>query len=137
MPGMVSTRWLTSFERCCILIRFSIDPISVRMASSCAASTMTLARASIGNRVVFVRHDREQFRAPRVALRRNDAELGQVRSESVDALGALTYQQIARAVLHQLALLLGRLDPHKAHRRSSNRLADRLGVSGIVLVAPA
>jgi len=24
MPGMVSTRWLASFERCCILIRFSI-----------------------------------------------------------------------------------------------------------------
>jgi hypothetical protein len=40
-------------------------------------------------RVLFVRHDREQFRDPGVALRRN-AELGQVRSEGVDALGALT-----------------------------------------------
>jgi hypothetical protein len=86
-------------------------------------------------RVLFVRHDREQFRDPGVALRRNDAEFGQVRSEGVDALGALTDQQIAGAVLHQLALLLGRLDLHKTHRRSSNRLADRLGVNGIVLVA--
>jgi hypothetical protein len=28
-PGMVSTRWLASFARCCVLIRFSIDPINV------------------------------------------------------------------------------------------------------------
>jgi hypothetical protein len=27
-----------AFERCCVLIRFSIDPISVRIASSCPAS---------------------------------------------------------------------------------------------------
>jgi hypothetical protein len=40
-------------------------------------------------RVLFVHHDCEQFRDPGVALRRNDAELGQVRSEGVDALGAL------------------------------------------------
>ena len=55
------------------------------------------ARARIDRqpRVLFVRHDRKQFRDPGVALRRNDAELGQVRSEGVDALGALTDQQIA------------------------------------------
>jgi hypothetical protein len=29
MPGMVSTRWLASFARCCVLIRFSIDPINI------------------------------------------------------------------------------------------------------------
>src|SRR5712671_5788474 len=51
MPGMASTRWLASLERCCILIRFSIAPMTLSNASSCAASTMTLARASIGNRV--------------------------------------------------------------------------------------
>src|SRR5262245_20068690 len=51
MPGIASTRWLASLERCCILIRFSIAPMTLSNASSCAASTMTLARASIGNRV--------------------------------------------------------------------------------------
>jgi hypothetical protein len=29
IPGMVSNRWLASFERCCTKIRFSIDPIIV------------------------------------------------------------------------------------------------------------
>jgi hypothetical protein len=29
MPGMVSSRLLAWFERCCALIRFSIDPINV------------------------------------------------------------------------------------------------------------
>jgi len=29
MPGMVSSRWLASFDRCCAMIRFSSDPISV------------------------------------------------------------------------------------------------------------
>jgi len=37
-------------------------------------------------------------------------------------------------VLHQLPLLLGRFDLHETHRRAPNRLADRLGVGGIVLV---
>ena len=43
IPGMLSSRWLASFPRCCILIRFSIAPITLSNASSCAASTMTLA----------------------------------------------------------------------------------------------
>jgi hypothetical protein len=47
----------------------------------------------------------------------------------------LPQQQIARAMLHQPALLLGRLDLHKTHGRATNRLADRLGVGRIVLVA--
>jgi hypothetical protein len=38
-------------------------------------------------------------------------------------------------VLHKPALLLGRLDLHKTHRGAANRLADRLGVGRIVLVA--
>ena len=36
---------------------------------------------------------------------------------------------------HQTALLLRRFDLHEAHGRPSHRLTDRLGVSGIVLVA--
>jgi len=57
-----------------------------------------------------------------------------MRAQRVNRLGALTHQQIARTVLHQLPLLLGRFDLHETHRRAPNRLADRLGVGGIVLV---
>src|SRR3954470_9969464 len=64
-------------------------------------------------RVLFVRHDRAQFVDPGVALRRNQPELGQMRPQGVDDLGALAYQHIARAMLHQLTLLFGRFDPHE------------------------
>ena len=56
-----------------------------------------------------------------------------MRPQGVDDLGALTYQHIARAMLHQLTLLFGRFDPHEAHCRAPNRFADRLGVGGIVV----
>ena len=49
-----------------------------------------------------------------------------MRPQGVDDLGALAYQHIARATLHQLTLLFGRFDPHEAHGRSPNRFADRL-----------
>ena len=58
-----------------------------------------------------------------------------MRTQGVDDLGALAYQHIARAMLHQLTLLFGRFDPHEAQGRSPNRFADRLGVSRIVFVA--
>ena len=41
-----------------------------------------------------------------------------MRPQGVDDLGALAYQHIARAMLHQLTLLFGRFDPHEAHARS-------------------
>jgi hypothetical protein len=47
----------------------------------------------------------------------------------------LAHQQIACAMQHQLALLLGRLNPYKSHGRASHRLTDCLRVGGIVLIA--
>src|ERR1039458_8737033 len=41
----------------------------------------------------------------------------------------------SRAMQHQPALLLGRFDLYKTHGRPPHRLADRLGVGRIVLVA--
>jgi hypothetical protein len=38
-------------------------------------------------------------------------------------------------MLHQLPLLLSRLDPRKAHRRTPNRFAERRRVGGIVCCA--
>src|SRR5262245_20141356 len=37
-------------------------------------------------------------------------------------------------MLHQLTLLLSRLDPYKTHGGASDRFADRLGVGSIILV---
>ena len=50
-----------------------------------------------------------------------------MRPQGVDDLGALAYQHIARAMLHQLTLLFGRFDPHEAHGRSPNRELARIG----------
>ena len=58
-----------------------------------------------------------------------------MRPQGVDHLGPLARQQIARSMKHQPALLLGRFDLHETHGRPPHSLADRFGVSGIVLVA--
>ena len=58
-----------------------------------------------------------------------------MRPQGIDHLGPLPHQKIARPMQHQPALLLGRFDLHETHGRPPHRLADRLGVGGIVLVA--
>src|SRR5450756_2646290 len=55
--------------------------------------------------------------------------------QCIDQLGALAHQQIAYSMLHQPALLLGRRDRDEPHGWAPDRLTDRLGVGGIVLVA--
>jgi hypothetical protein len=42
MPGIVFSRLLSSLERCCATIRFSVNPIIVCTAGSWAASTIRL-----------------------------------------------------------------------------------------------
>ena len=58
-----------------------------------------------------------------------------MRPQAIDYLGPLPHQKIARPMQHQLTLLLGRFDLHKTHGWAAHRLADRLGVGSIVLVA--
>src|SRR5262249_9831895 len=72
---------------------------------------------------------------PLASLRSHDPELGQMRPQRIYHLGPLPHQQIPCAMLHQLTLLLGRLYPHKSHRRPANRLTARFRVDRIVLVA--
>jgi hypothetical protein len=48
----------------------------------------------------------------------------------------LPHQQIAGSMLASTDLLLGRFDPYKTHGGATDRLTDRLGVSGIILVTP-
>jgi hypothetical protein len=69
------------------------------------------------------------------ALRCNDAELGEMSAQRVDQLRLLADQRLTHPVDRQRALLLLALDRDKPHARSLHRLADRLGVSPVVLLA--
>src|SRR5262249_26302901 len=78
---------------------------------------------------------RQQPLEPLVPLRRHNTEFGHMRPQGIDHLSPLPDQQIARAMLHQLTLLLGRFDPDKTHGGAANRLADRPDVGRVILVA--
>jgi hypothetical protein len=86
-------------------------------------------------RILFAGNDLQQLLDPFTPLRSHDAELGQMRPHGIDHLGPLPHQKIACPMQHQPALLLGRFDLYEPHGRPPNRLADRLGVGSIVLVA--
>lgn len=49
-------------------------------------------------------------------------------SDRIEQHGALTHQQIPRAVKHQNRLTISTLDRNKPHRRARHCLADRLGI---------
>src|SRR5262245_22734355 len=59
-----------------------------------------------------------------------------MRPQGIDHLGPLPHQQIAGSMLASTDLLPGRFDPYKTHGGATDRLTDRLGVSGIILVTP-
>ena len=65
----------------------------------------------------------------------DNAELGEMSADRVGELGALAVEHQPHPVQHHHALLLRRLDGHKAHRRPRHGLADRLGIRGVVLAA--
>ncbi|MGY4408147.1 hypothetical protein ACVIYL_008950 [Bradyrhizobium sp. USDA 3315] len=61
---------------------------------------------------------------------------GEVGTQSLDHLGALSHHEVARPKYDRGSLLLPALEGNKAHRRSLGRLTDRLGISGVVLLPP-
>src|ERR1019366_9650135 len=65
----------------------------------------------------------------------DDANFRQMPAQRIERLRALADQQLARAVAHQLRLIVDRTHRHKTHVRTPQRLADRRGVGGVVLVA--
>ena len=85
--------------------------------------------------IILSCHDREQILEAFATLSSSNAELSHMRAQGVDQLRALTHQQVAYPVLHQPPLLLYGLDRDEPHGRAPHRLADRLGIGGIVLVA--
>src|ERR1700722_19375418 len=68
------------------------------------------------------------------ALRKDVAVFQQVPAESVDALGALTHQEITGSKHDAVRLLLFGLDRNEAHARPLGRFTDGLCIGGIVLL---
>ena len=66
-----------------------------------------------------------------VALRRHQPDFGQMRPQGVDDLGALAYQHIARAMLHQLTLDLIRTK-RMVGRRTASQIASASAASFFV-----
>jgi hypothetical protein len=63
---------------------------------------------------------------PTAALRKDVAVFRQVPAKGVDALGALTHQEIAGSKHDAVRLLLFGLDRNKAHAQPLGRFTDRL-----------
>src|SRR5215813_3201169 len=68
------------------------------------------------------------------ALRKDVAVFHQVPAQSVDALGALPYQEITGSEHDTVRLLLFALDRNKAHGWPLGRFTDGLCIGGIVLL---
>src|SRR6266480_487205 len=85
--------------------------------------------------VALIADNGDQLADVAQALRRDHAELGQMPAQSVHQTRTLAHQPLSATVQQHGSLLVSRLDRHKAHRRAPNRLADRFGIGGIVLVA--
>jgi hypothetical protein len=84
--------------------------------------------------VARVGNNMQQFRDSFAPDRRDNAELGKVRSDRINHRGLLADEQMAGAVKHQAALLLRCLGWHEAHVGSGDRFANRLSVSHVVLL---
>jgi hypothetical protein len=84
-------------------------------------------------RVVCIGGNFEQSLDATAPDRCNDPELGKMRADCIDHCSLLADEQVACAVEHQAALLLGRLGCNKPHVGPGDGLADRFRVSGIIL----
>src|SRR5215469_5241420 len=85
--------------------------------------------------VLRIGDDIKQLLNTLTADRRNDAKLSAMGSDCIDHRGLLSNKQVPRAMEHQAALLFRCLGWHKPHVGPADRLAYRLGISGIVLLS--
>ena len=94
MPGIASSRLLTSFERCQAVMRRSNSRICAFSARSWVPSTATHARATSGNLgvsgivlmplITSISYNAEQLFDTIAPDRRDDPELGKMRADDVD-----------------------------------------------------
>jgi len=84
--------------------------------------------------VTWIGDDIEQFLDTFAPNRCDDPELGKMGPDHIDHSSLLTDEQMARAMERQTALLLGGLGRNEPHVCPGDGFADRLGISGIVLL---
>src|ERR1700675_4683214 len=106
-----------------------LDPL--QLIPECRETRTSNVRNSL---VVLIGDDIEQFLDTVTTDRCNDPELGKMGPDCIDHRGLLTNKQMAGAVEHQTALLLGGLGWYEPHVRPGDRLANGLCVSRIVLL---
>ena len=70
------------------------------------------------------------------ALRRDEADLGQMAAQSIERRRALAGEQLARSMAHQVGLVIDRTHRHEPLARPAHRLANRCRIDRVVLVAP-
>src|SRR5579863_883658 len=104
-----------------------IGQLSTERSKACTSNLRNPLVVRVGNYM-------QQFRDPFTPDRRDNAELGKMRSDRINHRDLLADEQMTGAVKHQAALLLGCLCWHKSHVGSGNRLANRLSVSHVVLL---
>jgi hypothetical protein len=85
--------------------------------------------------VVRVSNNAQEFRGPFAPDRRDNAELGEVRSDRIDQCGLVADEHMASAVKHQATLLLRRFSGHEPHVSPGDRLTNRLSVRHVVLLS--
>ena len=69
------------------------------------------------------------------ALRRNEADLGQMAAQSIERRRALAGEQLARPMAHQRGLVVDRTHWHEPLARTTHRLVDRRRVNLVAFVA--
>ena len=84
--------------------------------------------------VTWIGDDVEQVLDTIASDRCDDPELAKMRADRINHRGLLTDKQMARAMEHQTALLLGRLGLDEPHVGPGDSLADGLRVRSIVLL---
>src|SRR6476659_5198496 len=106
-----------------------LDP--PQLIPECRETRTSYLRNSL---VVWIGYNIEQLLDTVAPDRCNDPELGKMGPDRIDHRGLLTDEQMARAVQHQTALLLGSLGRHEPHVSPGDCLANGLCVSRVILL---
>src|SRR5262245_4138798 len=131
-PGISSSRLLVSLDRCQALIIRSNSRICALSTRSWAPSAARHARATSGTRLSLGSATTPSSSSTAIATdRRDDSELCKMGTDRIDHRGLLADEEMAGAMEHQTALLLGCLGRDKPHVCPGDRFADGLGVGGI------
>src|SRR3954467_9976638 len=112
-PGASSSLILISLDRCQAVISRSNSYLlldATQLSPECRKTCTSYLWNSL---VVWIGDDSEQFLDTAAPDRCNDPELGKMGPDRIDYRSLLTDEQMARAVEHQAALLLGSLGWHE------------------------